>query len=337
MAGDKAGARVPAGIERHFEWSQATIVALLAGAMFVLFSISLSGFLTPSNLITLVRNVAVLGILGIGMATVVIGRGIDLSMIPIMAVTVAFLFVLVSAGVPLSAAILIAAGAALLLGALNGVLIAYVEIPALFTTLALGTVALGLGQYFVFGSVSVTAPRAIGWLSSLGTGRIAGIPLSIILFLALAVAIHLLLKYTHKGRFLFAVGDNPAAARNAGVPVRPLIVIQYALVALLAFFAGLIMATAVNEMNTRIVYSTLPYDVILVVVIGGVGLSGGKGGMHNVVVGTLLIGILANGMTIMDLTNTTQKIIQSMVLLLAIIIDGIVNPRDEQVSQQGDI
>lgn len=337
MAGDKAGAHVSALIGRRFEWSQATIVALLAGAMFVLFSVFLNGFLTPSNLITLVRNVAVLGILGIGMATVVIGRGIDLSMIPIMAVTVALLFVLVSAGVPLSAAILIAAGAALLLGALNGVLIAYVEIPALFTTLALGTVALGLGQYFVFDSVSVTAPRAIGLLSSLGTGRIAGIPLSIILFLALAVAVHLLLKYTHKGRFLFAVGDNPAAARNAGVPVRPLIVIQYALVALLAFFAGLIMATAVNEINTRIVYSTLPYDVILVVVIGGVGLSGGKGGMHNVIVGTLLIGILANGMTIMDLTNTTQKIIQSMVLLLAIIIDGIVNPRDEQVSQQGDI
>jgi len=337
MTGDNAGARISAQTGRRFEWSQATIVALLAGAMFVLFSIFLNGFLTPSNLITLVRNVAVLGILGIGMATVVIGRGIDLSMIPIMAVTVALLFVLVSSGVPLSAAILVAAGAALLLGALNGVLIAYVEIPALFTTLALGTVALGLGQYFVFDSVSVTAPRAIGMLSSLGTGRIAGIPLSIILFLALAVAIHLLLKYTHKGRFLFAVGDNPAAARNAGIPVRPLIVIQYALVALLAFFAGLIMATAVNEMNTRIVYSTLPYDVILVVVIGGVGLSGGKGGMHNVVVGTLLIGILANGMTIMDLTNTTQKIIQSMVLLLAIIIDGIVNPRDEQVSQQGDI
>lgn len=337
MSGDKAGARISALTGRRFEWSQATIVALLAGTMFVLFSIFLHGFLTPSNLITLVRNVAVLGILGIGMATVVIGRGIDLSMIPIMAVTVALLFVLVSAGVPLSAAILVAAGAALLLGALNGVLIAYVEIPALFTTLALGTVALGLGQYFVFDSVSVTAPRAIGMLSSLGTGRIAGIPLSIILFLALAVAIHLLLKYTHKGRFLFAVGDNPAAARNSGIPVRPLIVIQYALVALLAFFAGLIMATAVNEMNTRIVYSTLPYDVILVVVIGGVGLSGGKGGMHNVVVGTLLIGILANGMTIMDLTNTTQKIIQSMVLLLAIIIDGIVNPRDEQVSQQGDI
>ncbi len=97
------------------------------------------------------------------------------------------------------------------------------------------------------------------------------------------------------------------------------------------------MATAVNEMNARIVYSTLPYDIILVVVIGGVGLSGGKGGMHNVIVGTLLIGILSNGMTIMDLSHTTQKIIQSIVLLAAVIADGVMNPRDEQVAQQGDI
>ncbi len=119
--------------------------------------------------------------------------------------------------------------------------------------------------------------------------------------------------------------------------MRPFIVVQYALVALLAFFAGLVMATSVSEMNTRIIYTTLPYDIILVVVIGGVGLSGGKGGIHNVLVGTLLIGVLADGMTIMDLSYTSQKIIQSLVLLLVIVIDGLLNPRDEQVSQQGDI
>jgi ribose transport system permease protein len=326
-----------AASRRRFAWSQASIVACLAAAMFVALSIFLSGFLNPNNLINLVRNVAVLGILGIGMATVVIGRGIDLSMVPIMAVSVALLFVLVSSGVATPLAVLLAAGAALLCGAANGALIAYVEIPPLFTTLAMGTMALGLGQFFVFSNVSVIAPKAIGWLSELGGGKVAGVPISVFLLLAIAAAAHLFLNYTYSGRYIFAIGDNPSAARNGGVPVRPLIVAHYAIVALLAFFAGLIMATAVNEMNTRIVYSTLPYDVILVVVIGGVGLSGGKGGVRNVLVGTLLIGILSNGMTIMNLSYTNQKIIQSMVLLLAIVIDGILNPRDEQTSQQGDI
>jgi len=320
-----------------FELSQATIVAFLTGILFVVFSILLNGFLTPSNLLALIRNVAVLGILGIGMTTVVIGRGIDLSMVPVMAVSVALFFVLVENQIPMPIAILLGACVALLCGAMNGVLIAYVEIPPLFATLALGTVVLGLGQYFVFSSASVTAPKEIGWIASLGSGRIAGVPVSIFLFIALAAIVHLFLKYTYFGRFLFAIGDNPNAARNGGLPVRPLIVVHYALVALLALFAGIIMATAVNEMNTRIIYTTLPYDIILVVVIGGVGLSGGKGGIHNVLVGTLLIGILTNAMTIMDLSYTSQKLIQSMALLLAIVIDGIVNPRDEQVSQQGDI
>ena len=90
-------------------------------------------------------------------------------------------------------------------------------------------------------------------------------------------------------------------------------------------------------MNTRIVTSNLVYDIILVVVLGGVGLSGGKGGVRNVVVGTLLIGILLNGMTIMDIQYTVQNLIKSSILLIAIIVDSVVNPRDEQTAQQGDI
>ncbi len=83
--------------------------------------------------------------------------------------------------------------------------------------------------------------------------------------------------------------------------------------------------------------STYVYDVILVVVLGGIGLSGGKGGIRNVIVGTLLIGVLLNGMTIMDIQYTVQNVIKGVILLTAIVIDTILNPRDEQTAQQGDI
>ncbi len=83
--------------------------------------------------------------------------------------------------------------------------------------------------------------------------------------------------------------------------------------------------------------STFVYDVILVVVLGGIGLSGGRGKVRNVIVGTLLIGILLNGMTIMDLQYTVQNVIKGIILLLAIVIGTILNPRDEQTAQQGDI
>jgi ribose transport system permease protein len=90
-------------------------------------------------------------------------------------------------------------------------------------------------------------------------------------------------------------------------------------------------------MNMRVVNSTMIYDVLLVVILGGIGLSGGRGGVRNVLVGTVLIGLLLNGMTIMDISYTVQNLIKSTVLLGALVVDALLNPRDEQTSQQGDI
>ena len=112
---------------------------------------------------------------------------------------------------------------------------------------------------------------------------------------------------------------------------------QYTLSSLIGYTAGIVTAASVASMNTRIAISTYVYDVILVVVLGGIGLSGGRGGIRNVIVGTLLIGVLLNGMTIMDIQYTVQNVIKGVILLTAIVIDTIVNPRDEQTAQQGDI
>jgi ribose transport system permease protein len=122
-----------------------------------------------------------------------------------------------------------------------------------------------------------------------------------------------------------------------GIPVRPMIMLRYVLSALIAFSAGILTAASLLSINTRVVNSTLLYDIVLVAVIGGIGLSGGKGGMRNVIVGALLIGIMVNAMTIMDISNIMQNLIKSTILLIAIIVDSLLNPRDEQTAQQGDI
>jgi len=139
------------------------------------------------------------------------------------------------------------------------------------------------------------------------------------------------------GRYVYLMGDNPMAARNMGIPVRPMIVLRYVLSAVIAFAAGILTAAGLLSINTRVVNSTLLYDIILVVVIGGIGLSGGRGGVRNVIVGALLIGIMLNAMTILDIPNIYQNLIKSTILLIAIIIDSVLNPRDEQTAQQGDI
>jgi len=317
--------------------SQEQIVFVLWVVLFAAFALALPGFLTYGNIITLVRSVAVLGILAIAMAIVIIGRGIDLSLIAVMAVSTALAFTLMTHGYPIWIALLLGFAFAASAGMIIGFLIAYVEIPALFATLAMGAFVYGLGRYAVFDQDLVYLPSNDAALQVLGEGRILGIPIPILLFAGFAAAAGLFLRYGRLGQFVYATGDNYAAARISGLPVRPLVVLQYVFSSLVGYVAGLTMAAGVTLMNTRIVNSTLLYDVILVVVLGGISLSGGKGGVRNVIVGTLLIGTLLNGMTIMDIQYTGQNVIKSVILLIAIVVDSIMNPRDEQTTQQGDI
>jgi len=232
-----------------------------------------------------------------------------------------------------------AAGAAvaLLFGLINGWLIAYAEVPSLFTTLASGLFLAGLGQVAFFQLDVVQWPErldAIGWL---GRGAVLGLPKPIVMFALVALAMTFFLRKLRLGLFVYALGDNPFAARASGLPTRPLMMLQYVLAALIGLFAGLVMAASIDTMPTRIFNSTMIYDVILVVVLGGIGLSGGRGGVSNVLIGTLLIGTLLNAMTIMNLSYSVQNIIKGVILLIAVVIDSILNPRNEETAQQGDI
>lgn len=317
--------------------NQEQIVLGLAMLLCVGFALTLPGFLTTNNVLNLVRSVSILGILGVAMGLVVIGRGIDLSLVATMAISVAWTLNMIASGMPMTQAILIGLGFSLVVGAVNGWLVAYAEIPAIFATLAMGTLVYGFGRYFLFSLDVAYMPDAAQSLLWLGQGRLAGIPVPIFVFAAVCITGALFLRYAKSGRYLRAVGDNMLAARITGIPVRPIIVQQYVMSALIGYLAGIVTAASVASMNTRLALSTYVYDVILVVVLGGIGLSGGRGGIRNVIVGTLLIGVLLNGMTIMDIQYTVQNVIKGGLLLIAIVIDTIVNPRDEQTAQQGDI
>ena len=318
--------------------SQERIVLVIAVGLFVLFSIALPGFLDAGNLLSLVQNVSILGILGVGMAIAIIGRGIDLSILSTMPISVAWMLSLANSGLPLWLAFLCALGFVILVGVINGVLIAYVEIPAIFATLAMGIAVYGFGKAYLvpIEAVYIGAERS-SWFYSIGSGRVLGVPTPVIVFALVALVAWLFLRYLKAGRFIYGMGDNPAAARITGIPVRPMIIVQYVLISIIALIAGIVMATALSHINTRLALSTMVYDVILVVVLGGIGLSGGKGGIRNVIVGTILIGILLNGMTIMNLTYTVLSILKSVILLAAIVVDTLLNPRDEQTAQHGDI
>jgi ribose transport system permease protein len=322
---------------RAWAVSQEKIVLLIAAVLFLVFSVFLKGFLSSGNLLTLVRGVSTLGILGVGMAIVVIGRGVDLAIVATYAMSAAWTLHLANLGVSVPAAMLLGFLLALAVGVINGVLIAYVEVPALFATLGMSALVYGFVRYALVPLYVVYMPASAKGIAWIGGGFVFGAPTPILFFALIAFLGFVFLRYTKQGRLIYAMGDNFVAARISGAPVRPIIVLQYVLSASIAYVAGMITATAVASMNTNISNSSLIYDVILVVVLGGIGLSGGRGGIRNVIVGTLLIGILLNGMTIMNIQYTLQNVIRSLILLAAIVLDSIINPRDEQTAQQGDI
>jgi len=318
-------------------FGQQGIVFALFAALFALFAAILPGFASTDNMLTLLQNVAVLGILGLAMAIVVIGRGIDISLIAALAVPPGLVLQMVQNGHSLPASLATAIVFAILFGLVNGWLIAYAEVPSLFTTLATGIFVAGLGQAVFFQVDVVQWSAGLDGFERLGQGTILGIPTAIVMFAIACAVVVLFLRGTRWGAYIYAIGDNPYAARVTGIPTRPIIVLQYVLAALIGCFAGLVMAASVNSMPTRIFNSTLIYDVILVVVLGGIGLSGGRGGVLNVIIGTLLIGTMLNGMTIMNVSYSGQNLVKGVVLLIAVITDSFLNPRNEETAQQGDI
>ena len=146
----------------------------------------------------------------------------------------------------------------------------------------------------------------------LGSGHLFGVPMPIFVFAICAIVVHLFLSRTSTGRFIYSQGDNPEAARLAGIALRPLIVLEYMIVAFLAWIAGLVWVGTTGSIQMAVVQGTYVFDVILVVVLGGISLIGGRGSVFSVVVGCALIGTLLNAFTIMDVNSEVQNIIRGV-------------------------
>ncbi len=317
--------------------SQEQIILLITLALLVVFSLTLPGFSKLANLLNLVRSISILGILGLGMGLIVISRGIDLSEVAIMAGSWSVALIEIQHGMPVLWAVVVALVIAVLIGVANGVMVAFVEAPALFVTLAAGFVIYGAAFWYAPSwVVYAPKPEDAPYLAYLGHDYLFGVPMPIIVFALAAIAMHLFLSRTSTGRFIYSQGDNPEAARLTGVALRPLIVLEYIVVALLAWLAGLVWIGTTGSMQMGIVQGTYIFDVILVVVLGGISLVGGRGGVFSVVVGCALIGTLFNAFTIMDINSEVQNIIKGVVLLAAIVLDNWLHPRDEETARQGE-
>ena len=315
------------------------VVIAVTAVLIVSFSVLIDGFATVGNLRVIVSNSASLVILSCGMAVVIISRGLDLSLIAQMVAGACTFSILIGAGVPAVPALLLTIFAMILVGGMNGWLIAYVEIPAMLATLASAMLVTGLFRFAILrGEFLLLLPKTNPAVTFLAGNIVPGVPVPVALMIATLFVTWLFLRCTTPGRITYAMGDNFQAARLTGLPVRTTTVLVYVFAALTALLAGLVISAASGAVDFRTVTNgSLLFEVILVVVLGGIPLRGGRGGIRNILVGVTLIAVLRNGMTLFDFTTQTQDMLRGLVLIIAVVVDKYLNPRDTETDTVGDL
>lgn len=323
--------------QSKYKPNQEIIVLGVTTLIAVILSITLEGFFSLGNFFALLRSISVLGVFGLGMAIVVLSRGIDLSIVAVGFAMGAAAICLINANFPPVLTLFVCIAIACALGIINGFLISIVEIPPLFATLASWFVFAGIVRStYVPNNMAILGEehKELLWLG----GNIAGcIPIPAIIFIICALLVYLFLSQTVPGRFIYAHGDNAEAARLTGIAVRPLTMMEYGISAVIGCIAGMMMVVTSGVAQYQVVEGNFIYDIILVVVLGGVSLVGGRGNVVCVIAGSLLIGVMRNAMTIMDIDAQTQNIILGVMLLIALVMDSYIHPRDEETAKQGDI
>lgn len=297
-------------------------------ALIVFFSIVSKGFLSFNNFMNILRQVAVNGIAATGMTFVILTGGIDISVGAIMGLSGIGAATLMVNGVHAVPACLIMVAVGMLVGLFNGFFVYEVQIPPMITTLSTMSIARGLA-FIISGGLPVSRfPRSF---TVLGQGYLGPIPVPVILMALCFVGGWFLLEKTSFGRYVYGIGSNREAARLSGISVRRVMYYVYGICGMLAAFAGVVLLSRVNSGQPN-AGETYEMDIITAVVMGGVSTTGGEGRIANVVVGLVFMGVLLNGMMMLNVPDYCQRVVKGIVLLAAISYDKLSQKRATKVT-----
>ncbi len=280
-------------------------------------------FLATSNLLNVLRQIAVNALLAFGMTTVILGAGIDLSVGSVLAFSGALSAGLAVAGWPPAVAMLAALVSGALMGLFNGIFVSFARIAPFIVTLGGLTIFRGATLVYTDGRPITGLPEAF---DVLGNGAWLGIPVPVWVMLAFLGATHFLLRYTALGRTIYAVGGNEEAARLSGIPVVGVKLFTYAYSGFAAALGALVLTGRLNSAQPT-AGSGFELDAIAAVVVGGTSLFGGRGGAVGTFLGAAIIGVLNNGMNLLDVSAFYQQIVKGGVILGALLIDRLVSSR----------
>lgn len=313
------GLRVDPGAPKRTwrEWlsSYGLVLALLL--ICLVLSFCSSRFLTTGNLINVVRQISINGILAVGVTYVLLTGGVDLSLGSLVALTgvVAACFAR-NAQLPFFIPVLCGVMAGAICGAANGLVITFGRVAPFIATLGMMSAARGLAYVIAEGRpVSGLQPG----FNRLG-GDVLGLPIPVLVLILVTVGSAILLMRTRLGRHVYAVGGNEKAARAAGINVTGVKLFAYSICGALAGLAGVVLAarTTTGQPNAGVAYEL---DAIAAVVVGGTSLAGGIGGVVGTILGALLIGVISNGLDLLNVSSYLQMIVKGVLIVAAVWLD----------------
>ncbi|MDM9622969.1 sugar ABC transporter permease [Rhizobium sp. AC44/96] len=299
------------------------LIAVILACIFL--SFATSSFATPTNLYNITRNVTFIAIIALGMTLVIITGGIDLSVGSVLCLCSMVLAVTMHAGYGIGTGIAASIGTALVVGAFNGILIAYLGFPPFVVTLGMLSIARSLAMVASNNTVVFQFGPDHDKLLALGGGAwLFGIANPVLYMAALALLTGFVLRWTRFGRYVFAIGGNEHAATLTGVPVRKIKVVVYMVSALSAGVAGIIQTGWLGAVTTNI-GAGMELQVIAAAVIGGANLAGGVGTAFGAIVGAALIEVIRNSLGLLGINAFWQGTFIGAAIVLAVLFDRLRN------------
>ena len=290
------------------------LIGLLLLCLFL--SFSTDAFLSVRNGLNILDQITVLGIMAVGMTFVILIGGIDLSVGSVLALSMMVMgWTANTAGLPLGVGIALGLIASAASGLIVGLVVTLFRVPAFIATLAMMSAARGVANMITDGQQIVGFPD---WFMMLAIDRHFGVlTATVFLMLAVALVAWLFLHYRSEGRMLYAVGGNPEVARLAGLNVPLVTILVYVFSAILAGLAGIVLAARLDSAQPSSGFG-YELDTIAAVVIGGTSLSGGTGGVGGTLIGVLIIGVLRNGLNLLNVSPFLQQVVIGIVIVLAV-------------------
>ena len=292
----------------------ALLIAMLL--IVIAFALAQPAFLKPDNLIGIVRQVALIGIMATCMTFVIMTGGIDLSVGPVLALAGLVSFYCLDADLPLVIVVLAGLASGVLVGLFNGAIVAFLGLPPIIVTL--GMLSIVRGSALIIGGPEQHLIRDEPAYTFIGAGNLFGLPFSIYIFALVAVVMILIQRRTPLGTLVAAIGDNERAAYLSGHRIRLTKIVVYAISGFGAALAGIIQSSQVHTALATYGPFGTELDVIAAVVLGGTSIMGGNGSVARTLLGVFFLGIINNGMNILNVPIDIQLMAKGAIIVIAL-------------------